>query len=445
MNRIKTSLAGLLAIITGVWLMADTLLPTPFTYFSFRTVFMQYSGLIAMAAMSIAMLLATRPRWLEPRLNGLDKMYRLHKWLGIIALVVSVLHWWWAQGTKWMVGWGWLVRPQRGPRPPDSELGTIEAVLRSQRGLAEQMGEWAFYAAVLLLVLALVKRFPYHLFRKTHKWLALAYLVLVFHTVVLVKFAYWTQPVGWIIALLLAAGTVSAVLVLAGRVGARRKAKGEIESLIWYPELRVLETCVRLSEAWPGHAAGQFAFVTSDPGEGAHPYTIASAWHPEERRITFITKALGDHTARLRDRLKKGMTVTMEGPYGCFDFSDSLSRQIWVGAGIGITPFVARMKELSRRPGARPIDLFHPTAVYEQAAIDKLVADAAAAGVRLHIVQDDKDGRLDGDRIRSLVPQWREASIWFCGPAAFGQALRKDFVAHGLPSAHFHQELFEMR
>ena len=35
------------------------------------------------------------------------------------SLVVAVLHWWWAQGTKWMVGWGWLQRPvRRSARAP---------------------------------------------------------------------------------------------------------------------------------------------------------------------------------------------------------------------------------------------------------------------------------------------------------------------------------------
>lgn len=41
--------------------------------------------------------------------------------------------------------------------------------------------------------------------------------------------------------------------------------------------------------------------------------------------------------------------------------------------------------------------------------------------------------------------EWRDASIWFCGPAGFGQALRQDFAAHGLPRDRFHQELFAMR
>lgn len=445
MNRIRVSLAAILAVLAAAWLLADSLWPQPFGYFPFRTVFVQLSGVMALGAMSVAMLLALRPKWLEPHLDGLDKLYRLHKWLGITALVASVLHWWMAQGTKWMVGWGWLVRPPRGPRPDPSQLGAIEGWLRSQRGLAEQLGEWAFYAAALLMVLALVKRFPYHLFRKTHKWLALTYLVFAYHGLVLVKFTYWRQPVGWLMAALMLGGTVAAVLVLAGRVGAGRKVAGVIDALSYHPALRVLESRVALQPGWPGHAAGQFAFATSDPREGAHPYTIASAWDPQERHITFITKALGDHTGRLHERLKVGMPVTVEGPYGCFDFEDGQPRQVWIGAGIGITPFVARMKQLAAQGRPVEIDLFHPTAVYEPAAIEKLQADARAAGVRLHVLVDQRDGRLDGERLRTAVPDWREASVWFCGPPGFGQALRKDLLAQGLPARRFHQELFQMR
>lgn len=445
MNRIKYALV----IVTGVpallWLLADTLLPQPFGYFPFRATFIQFSGTLAIAMMSVAMLLALRPRWLEPRLDGLDKIYRLHKWLGIGSLVVAVLHWWWAQGTKWMVGWGWLTRPPRGPRPGAADRGAVEAWFGSQRGLAEGIGEWAFYAAVVFIVLALIDRVPYRLFARTHRWIAITYLALVFHSVVLLTFGHWGQPVGWLLVALMAAGSVAALVSLAGRIGAGRRVAGRIESLQYYPELDVLESRITLQAGWPGHAAGQFAFVTSDPREGAHPYTIASAWQPQQPQITFITKALGDHTKRLRDTLKPGMAVTVEGPYGCFDFEDGRPRQIWIGAGIGITPFVARMKQLAAQGRAVSVDLFHPTAVHEQAAIDKLTVDARAAGVRLHVLVDARDGRLDGKRIRAAVPDWAEASVWFCGPPAFGSALRADFCAQGLPADRFHQELFQIR
>jgi ferredoxin-NADP reductase len=42
----------------------------------------------------------------------------------------------------------------------------------------------------------------------------------------------------------------------------------------------------------------------------------------------------------------------------------------------------------------------------------------------------------------SLLPG---ASIWFCGPAAFGQSVRAGLVAQGLAASDFHQELFCIR
>ena len=41
MKRIKVSLVATLVLLTALWLAADTLFPEPFTYFSFRSVFVQ--------------------------------------------------------------------------------------------------------------------------------------------------------------------------------------------------------------------------------------------------------------------------------------------------------------------------------------------------------------------------------------------------------------------
>jgi predicted ferric reductase len=411
---------------------------------------MQLSGILAIGCMSVAVILALRPRWPESWLGGLDKMYRLHKWLGITALVVAIVHWLWAQGPKWAVGWGFLERPARGARPAIEN--PIEVIFVALRGSAEGLGEWAFYATVVLIALALIQYFPYRLFYKTHRLLALAYLVLVFHAVVLIKFSYWTSPLGWVMAVLLAYGTWAAVLVLLRRVGAGRRFKGRISSLQYYPGVRALETEIEVPHGWPGHKPGQFAFAMSDTSEGAHPYTIASSWHAENPGITFITKELGDHTSRLREKLRVGQEVTVEGPYGCFTFDDDCPHQIWIGGGIGITPFVARMKHMAIQkeapdwPEAQTVDLFHTTADVDEEALGKLAADAKSANVRLHVLIDVRHGRLTGERIRQAVPQWREASFWFCGPTGFGEALKRDFAAHDFPvKRRFHQELFAMR
>lgn len=90
-NIQRTFWAGLI-VLTLSWVAAEPHFYEATTVFAWRATMRQYTGLIAMGSMSVAMLLALRPRWPERWLGGLDKMYRLHKWLGINALIFSILH-----------------------------------------------------------------------------------------------------------------------------------------------------------------------------------------------------------------------------------------------------------------------------------------------------------------------------------------------------------------
>jgi predicted ferric reductase len=81
----------------------------------------------------------------------------------------------------------------------------------------------------------------------------------------------------------------------------------------------------------------------------------------------------------------------------------------------------------------------------DEKAIAKLRLRARDASVRLHVLADAKDGRLDAQGICQVVPQWLSGDIWFCGPVSLGQALRRDFFAKGLSKDDFHQELFHLR
>ena len=84
MRKIKSFFIGFLATLTALWLLSDQgLFNLPYQFLPTRNVLMNYTGIIAMGVMSISMLLAVRPARFEPIFGGLDKMYRLHKWLGI--------------------------------------------------------------------------------------------------------------------------------------------------------------------------------------------------------------------------------------------------------------------------------------------------------------------------------------------------------------------------
>ena len=56
-----------------------------------------------------------------------------------------------------------------------------------------------------------------------------------------------------------------------------------------------------------------------------------------------------------------------------------------------------------------------------------------------------QDGLLTLDRLQTMVPQWKTADIWFCGPAGFGREISEAMVKQGFPASRFHQELFAFR
>lgn len=445
MRRIETAFGTFLLVLTGVWFVSNPDVFQVTTFIGLRGYMVQYTGVLAIGLMSLIMLLAVRPVLLSQRLGGLDKAYRLHKWLGITALALSIIHWIWRMAPKWASALGLYERGPRGPRPDEGTLHWGQSFFGAQRGLAESVGEWAFYIAVVLIIVALIKWIPYRWFAKTHTLLAPVYLVLVYHGAVLLDFANWATPVGYVMAGMLAVGTVCAIIVLTGRIGRDRKSGGEVTELNYFPQMRSLEIRIKTDGGWKGHRAGQFAFARFGTSDEIHPFTIASAWHKDDPRLTIIAKELGDYTKKLPDTLKSGDAVVLEGPYGTFTLDRKHARQIWISGGIGLTPFVAWLEALAEKPESFEIDFFQVAPECDAELMVSIESLASKAGVRLHQWRDAQDGFLTGEKLRGEVPEWEQAHVWFCGPSAFGLAIKNDLVAAGLNRRAFHQELFDFR
>lgn len=441
MTRIRIIFAALCIALTVLWLEADRLW-TDGSFTQLRVSLLNYTGIIAIGVMAVSLLLALRSTAMEPYVGGLDKSYRLHKWLGVAGLVMAIAHWVWVQAPSWLVTLGVMSAPERAPNGNRGAYGP--AFLRTLQGPARAVGQWAFWAALVLIVLALVKWFPYRQFIRTHRFLAIVYLALVFHSIVLLKISYWTYVIGWLVAALTAAGCVAAIYILFKRVGRTRQAVGAVESLTQHQDGRIVAVRICLKDRWPGHDAGQFAFVRFADDEQPHPFTISSSWQ-DDGLLTFVIKGLGDYTSELPSRLEPGSLATVEGPYGRFTFNGPHKRQIWISAGIGITPFVSRMQQLATHPDGKIVDLFHATSAPDVRANDALWRLATESRVRLHVWVSAETGRLTAAHIMRGVPEWKSADIWFCGPVEFGKQLERDFRAAGLAAGDFHQELFHFR
>lgn len=431
----KKLLVLLVALATLAWsydVALSTSPPGAHPLWVLRQEALHLSGLLSVSLMSLAMFLATRPAWLEGPLGGMDQVYRAHKWAGILAVAFAAMHW-----LIELAGDLLKTAIGRAGRLPKVKY---EGLLEVLRDLAEDMGEWAIYGVLLMLAITLWRRFPYRPWRCVHRAMPVLYLMLALHAALLAPPDYWLQPVGALLAVLLAAGIHGAVRSLAGLIGRERTVGGEIIE-VERPAADVLRLRCRLDARWRGHRAGQFAFVTFDEREGAHPFTIASA-DRGDRVVSFAIKALGDHTARLADDLHPGQPLRLEGPYGRFELSrcDRRAQQIWIAGGIGITPFLAWLESLQGAPETAPAAELHYC--IRDHRTDAFVTRLHELCARLPSVRLQVHDSGRGDGLTSWNPgDVRSAEVWFCGPAGLAQTIRKILPRR----LRFHQEAFAIR
>jgi predicted ferric reductase len=416
------------------------------------------SGLWSIGLMSLVMLLALRLPLVEHALGGMDRVYRLHKWAGIGAGLTATLHWGAKEGSGWIKAlWGRAGRPAH------------EAVLpwfTDARGFAKDVGEVAFYLMLAMIVITLLNRLlPYRHWRIVHRAMPLLYLALVLHAVALMPLAFWGMPLGALIGSLLALGTLAAIASLAGRIGRGRNHAARIEAVQLLGGDAAgapLEVICAMPPGWPGHRAGQFVFVRFHRAEGAHPFTIASAPGSlgknaqGEALLRLVIKPLGDYTRTLHRRLQAGQSVDIEGPYGRFDAQGSGRRQqVWVAAGVGITPFLALLEARggvddtaaapagSQAQAAATVQMHYCT---RDAAHDPLLARVRAlcAQARPPVALTLHD-EAQGQRLRPQDLQHLSGALdlWFCGPPGLGDALHEH--ASGARPWRLHRESFAMR
>ena len=445
MNRIRITWLVIFVVLTAVYWGSLSAVELTFEPWALRKSLLYYSGIIAIGMMSVGMILAMRLTFVESLLGGLDKHYRLHKWLGISAVIAAVVHWLVKLEPKWLVKHG-FVAPETF-KTPAGTLGFFDHAdpFSPIRGFAKDLGEWTIYALIVLAIIAIWRRMPYRYFFKTHRLMAIIYLLLAFHSIVLFSKLGWNSPIGWLMGALMAAGIVGATVSLFGRTGHRQQHEGVLKRIVRHDQDNMIETHLQVDDSWPGHHAGQFAFLTFDSKEGAHPFSISSAWQPQTRDISFHIKRLGDFTQTLPEHLSVGQHVRIEGPYGRFEFEPQDAPQIWIAGGVGLTPFLARLQVLAKQPASNPIHFYLCVRQADTEVVQTITDLCARTGVDLTTIVSGTDKPLTGEQIRRENPDWQQAHVWFCGPAGLGQSVREDLVSHGLAANHFHQELFEMR
>ena len=379
--------------------------------------FSQFMGILALIAMSITQVIATRAFFVEWIFGGLDRSYILHKWLGISSLVFLLVH-----------------------DTVDAEMPGLGRQNLLEE-FAETLGELSLYGLIMLVVITVATFIPYHLWKWTHRAMGAFFAAGALHYLFILKPFKNGDPLGLYVTAICVLGLLAyAWRLLPARLRPSRSYKvasiektGNATSVSFAPNGRPMR-----------HRAGQFAFV-SFAGQEPHPFTISSAPR-EDGRIRMSAAQLGDYTSGLDRKITTGMNARFEGPFGHFERYKPAKPQLWIAAGIGITPFLAWAQELADSDA--PVHLVYCVKSRSEAAhLDELeVLAKVKANLSLTLHVSSTEGRANAEVIlweTGLKPSGLVVS--FCGPRDMRESLKADFAKLGVRGRNFRYEEFEIR
>jgi predicted ferric reductase len=163
--------------------------------------------------------------------------------------------------------------------------------------------------------------------------------------------------------------------------------------------------------------------------------------------VRFHIKQLGDWTRSLPERLQPGSVVELDGPYGRFvppDHDDG-AVHIWVGAGVGATPFLSWLGQL-HHDGHAPQAWLQYACQHAADPLARALEEAAALHPDVHLDIFADGHRWTPKEVLQRYQADKPLRVWFCGPAAMGKQLELA-LKQSLPAASWqlHREHFEFR
>lgn len=369
----------------------------------------------------ISLLLMIREPRLARWLGGLEVMYRWHHLLGMMAYVLLLAHplalaasassasaaLGWAVLSPWSQGWparlGWL------------------SLLCMMAGLA----------------LALHQRLPYAVWRRCHLVLAVSVVFGAAHLLALD------------LAPTLMAAPLLAVVFLTWRVlradyglGARPFTVTRVESLghdSMEVTLQPLSTPVRISP-------GQFVLAAFHDGPGFHgcgeyhPFTVTRI--AVRGDLSLGIKGLGDCSRRLQS-VQPGVAARLQGPFGTFAGMGKSRENLWVAGGIGITPFIAALRDGHIKHAVRLVYLYRQAA--DAAYLEEL--HGLARRIPLLRLQPVATGNTDPN-LRDILPGSQaliDHECYLCGPPGMVDVAIAVLGERGVAPERIHSERFDFR
>ena len=423
--------AGALLTTTALWALARVQSGMPFDFWPWLGL-SQITVLWSVTLMAIALLAVVRAHALEPVFGGLDRSVRFHRIVGPSAILLLIVH----------VICVALIERQRG-----GSIGNLLIPFWSDSARSADI--IVFYVLVLLGALAYERKTRYEHWLAVHRVIGLIFLAGTAHAAMEPGTIADFEPLRtWIVILLLAGGAAWLYrIVLFRRLGPRYSYRLETAA----PRgSNIIDLVMRPVSRRMMYEPGTFVFLRIQSLDGQkkqlHPFSISSS--PVDRDLRVSIRMVGDFTKRLA-ALGPGTAVEVFGPFGGFTSHRfaPFRRLVFIGGGIGITPFLGMIAfELSNHDFRR-IWLYYVVRNEQDAVYDAEIREtylSAESYIDYEMWPTATRGRITAAEIASQVAL-DDYAVMLCGQMAFVGDLARQFTALGVPRERIITEEFEFR
>ncbi|WP_447037027.1 globin domain-containing protein [Streptomyces sp. DSM 118878] len=212
-------------------------------------------------------------------------------------------------------------------------------------------------------------------------------------------------------------------------------------------------------EPAPAFRAGQYVSVQVELGDGARQirqYSLSGAPGDSVReicvkRVRGEAGPEGEVSNHLHARVRAGSVVRVSAPYGdlVLDAVDADAPLLLASAGIGVTPMIAMLEQLSAAGHRGPVTALHADrSPAEHALRDSHEAYTAKlpAGAAYFFYERPDAGHpaeLTGLADLAALPTIPAGTrAYLCGPLPFMRAVRTQLIERGVAAADIHYEVF---
>lgn len=245
------------------------------------------------------------------------------------------------------------------------------------------------------------------------------------------------------------------------------------EMLPWNDRLQVLECDAAIEEApdvmtfsfrtpennnWFRYMPGQFITIEipATPEPVMRTYTLSSTpSRPYSVSITIKAQANSIGTRWMLDNMRPGMHLKAFGPAGDFSLvSHPGKKYLFISAGSGITPMMSMTRFLyDTQPDSDVVFLNcarSPDEIIFRKELELLAS--RMDNLRLQLVVERSiarnvwsgvHGRISHSVIDISAPDFRDRTVFCCGPEPFMRAVREMLEANGFNMDNYHQESFQ--